>query len=337
MSERISVFDNDGTPLATMRANVTRSWVLNGMGEATFDISYMDINATRRNLEFGNLLLVEHSSLPPWVGVIDTPRSWKRNTVSVKAYDASKLWAYRRTSGEVVYGTSGAIFRTLIKMGNRNGDTRIRPGDIYSDGIVREETMTDTIDKHVKKLAERTGSEYRLRPWLDASRNLVISAEWRKSLGKNMVGVLTEGQNVESSDNMLTEDGTIINDIQGIADASNGKKIKIVQRDLGSISRFGVRQASKTFSGNLTDTTLKQSAIAELKRTAYAVRSLRLRALDEGGLFSLLDLGNTFGVNLFSVGFFGSGRGYTATVRIMGMKYTSNLNVVELVVSEVTE
>lgn len=337
MSERISVFDNDGKPLATIRANVTRSWVLGGMGEATFDMSYKDANTNQRNLEFGNLLLVEHSSLPPWVGVIDTPRSWKRNTVTVKAYDASKLWAYRRTNGEVVKGTGGGIFHALLKMANVDGDTRIRTGQIYSDGVTREETLTDTVDKHVKKLAERTGNEYRLRPGLDARRYLVIFADWRKALGKDMVGVLTEGQNIESSDNMLTEDGTIINDLLGIADASNGKKIKIVQRDQASISQYGVRQASKTFSGNLTDTTLKQSARAELNRTANSVRSLRLRALDEGGLFAQLDLGNTFAVNLFSVGFFGSTRGYTAKVRILGMKYTSNLNVVELVVSEVTK
>lgn len=336
MSERISVFDNDGKPLATLRANVTRSWVLGGMGEATFEMSYKDPNTTRRNLEFGNLLLIEHDKLPPWVGVIDTPRQWKRNTVAVKAYDASKLWAYRRTNGEVIKGTAGGIFQTLVKMANKEGDTRIRAGNIYSDGVTREEALTDTVDKHIKKLAERTTNEYRLRPDLDASRYLVIKADWRRALAKDIVGVLTEGQNIETSDNMLSEDGTLINDLLAIADASNGKKIKVVKRDNISISRFGLRQASKTFSGNLTDTTLKQSAVAELAKTSTSVRSLRLRALDEGGLFTMLDLGATFGVNLFSVGFFGGSRGYQATVRILGMKYTSNLNVVELVVSEVS-
>ena len=337
MSEQITVYNYRGEPLTTLRANVTCSWVLGGIGEATFDIAYTDPKCQQAYLEYGNLLLVEHSNLPPWVGVIDTPRAWKRSSVSVRAYDITKLWQWRNTTaGQLLKGTAGVLFNALVYIANAAGETCIRPGSIYSDGIDRQETLSDYVGKHIDTIRTRSGSDYQLRPVKDGQNRLLVYIDWVARVGVYCSAILTEGKNVESTDGVMSEEGTIVNQMVGYGDTTTaGKRLQSTKTDYASISQFGLRQGFTTFSGNTVQSTLDANTQAFLNANKTPARILKLKALDVGNTFANLSLGNTLRVNLFSIGFTNGGRGYSANVRIQGMKYVSNSQTVELIVTEV--
>lgn len=336
MSERLTVFSNTGEALTTLRAAVKRSWVLGGIGQAQFQIAYTDPKCLQEYLEFGNYVLIQHETLPDWIGVIDTPRQWGVNAVTVNAYEVPMLWEWRvMPLKTTLNGTAGSIFEQLITLANDEGDTRIVPGSIYGDGVDRQEKLSDTAYQHIMNVRYRSGNDYKFRPTIQ-DRLLTIYADWVEYVGERPLVMLSEGHNIEANENLLTEDGDIINDIYAYGDnTTSGTRLAARVFDDTSISRYGLRQKSQTFAGNTLLTTLTSNATSFVNNNKDPQRILRVRALNIGDTFSALRLGNVLNLTMQSVGFVRGQRGFSSDVRIYGISYNSGEGIAELIVKEV--
>ena len=335
MTSRVTIFDRTGAPLTTLRVATSRSWVLNGIGEATFQIAYTDPKCKREYLEFGNRVLIEHPKMPDWVGVIDTPRDWGNSSVTVRAYDACSLLSWRRgRQGLTMTGTAGSLFKQIILFANQVQDIGLRPGTIYLGGTDRQETVNDSLWQHMSNICGRSGNDFIFTPRRDAGR-LVIDGNWYQRAGEPISVILSEGKNIELGNDVLTEDGRIVNDLLGYGEgATYETRIEAYGFNLESANRYDLRQSFATYSGNSELATLQANVNADLALIKSPQTILQITALDVGNTFAGLRLGNTMPVRLHSIGFTGSGRGYEATVRIYGMRYTDTTQKVDLVTKE---
>ena len=334
MTDTVKVYKKDGTPIAEIEADVTRAWLLNGVGRASFILSTRDPKCTIENLEFGNYVTVESDKLPVWGGVIDTPRQWGGCKVTVNCYSGEQVLGYRRGLPGIKYtGTAGAIFEQIINLANKQGATLAKVGDIFTGGIQRQETVQpEPLLDTIIDISERSLNDFYLAPEFDENNNLYFSANWYEVMGEYSDVALIEGLNIQLRDPIYEEQGTIINDLLGKGQSAtwNSKSTYQVQ-NAASISRFGLRQASRQFQDVTSTGTLKKNTENAVSDECNPKRTFNLSALDEGALFYNLRLGNTFDLSMFSVGF----NGIKTTVRLSGMQYTPSSGKVDLTVYEV--
>src|SRR6185369_16524891 len=107
MTSRFSLFSHFTHPLTEYEADTTpRSWVLNGYGMAEFTSSLAYSPATETNLQFGNLIYIEHiptkdaagntnGKLPAWSGVIVPNRELYTTKIHPTAISLEGLLLYR--------------------------------------------------------------------------------------------------------------------------------------------------------------------------------------------------------------------------------------------------
>lgn len=342
--ERVRIFDKQGFPVAEFRAAVERSWSLADEGRAAFTYPTRKTDVVNENvLRFGNWLLVENDYLPPWVGVIDTPRDFSPRVVAVHAYTPEHVFGWRRGPLEVkINGAAGAIFERLIALVNAPDPTVIRAGDIFRGGIAREETINPTpLSEDLSRIVERSGEEYHWRPVTDANGRLVVYADWMSVVGSRTSALLHEGKgggNVEAVGNILVEDGEIFNDLLAYGDGQSWvSRPNAVVTDAASIAKYGVRQSAEEFSGVTNVNTLRENAAEKIAQQKEPVRSFHLNALHVGDTFKYLQLGNVLSLRFENMGFTGGGLGYETNVRITAMAYNpvTEKNKVELIVEEV--
>lgn len=334
--ERIRIFNRQGIELCDVRAFVERSWIMGDEGRASFTLASSDLAANEDFIQFGNWLLVENDYLPSWVGIIDTPREWGIRTVTVNAFTPERQLALRRGPlEEKVTGSAGTIFERIINLVNAAEPTPIAVGDIYRGGSQREETLNPTtFNQDLRRIYSRSAEEYSWRPVV-TSKRLVVYADWQIRLGSNVDIALEEGQgggNIEATDAPMIEDEPIINDVLGYGDGTAWtSKPNAVAQDSDSIAKYGLRQASKEWSGtNLaTIATNNNNYLATVKNP---VRLFDIQALNVGEVFINLRLGNKMPLKMQSVGF----GGVNTNVRILGMYYNpADGQKVELVLQEV--
>jgi hypothetical protein len=335
MAGLVTVFSRNGTPLADLRTSVTRSWVLNGIGRAEFMLATNDPKCTRENIEFGNLVLVQHETLPDWIGVIHTPRQWFAGAVLVTAYEIIKITQWRRTpENQMLTGTAGQIFSQLIDIANSRVDTRLRSAVVSGDGTSRQETLSDSVWAHINRVRRRSNNDWLVNSGFIAGR-LAANMTWRAMAGDAPLQSLVEGYNIEFPQTPLAEDGEIYNDVLGQGEATtSGERIFSNAIAQDSISRFGLREIKKLFDGNSEQATLDTNTMAEAARVSRPIATSSLVALNVGQTFAACKLGNTLNVQFRTVGFGGSGTGYTANVRIYGMRYADNTGKLEIQTQE---
>lgn len=338
--DRVRIFDRTGYPLVEFRASVSRSWAIAKEGRAQFTYStrYDDI-VNSKNLQFGNFLLVENSVLPSWVGVIDTPRSWDGESVTISAFTAERLFSYRRgADGErKLTGSAGTIFSEMIRVINKAELTPLFIGDIWTGGVQREETLTPAlIIKNLKQLQARSLEEYDFIPIVQRGR-LYIGANWKKQLGTISNLTLSQGVgggNIE--DAKAKEDGKIVNNIFGYGDGETWiSKPQAVYSNETSIGTYGLRQTEKEHQGVTSITTVRNNNISALKAAGIPKWTFSLNALNVGSTFQFIQLGNYFRIALQSIGFGGDNLGFTGKARIMAMSYDPEIpNKIKIVLTE---
>lgn len=342
--DRVRIFDREGFPIAEFRAAVERSWSLVDEGRALFTYPSRKTDVVNeKTLQFGNWLLVESTALPPWVGVIDTPREWSPRVVAVHAYTPERVFGWRRGPLEKkVKQPPGALFAYLLSLVNNAEITILKPGDLWLGGKTREETFNPTpLSEDLARIVERSGEEYTWRPVIEDTGRLAVYADWAQVLGADTGALLQEGKgrgNVESVGNILVEDGDIVNDMLAYGDGQSWtSKPTFIFRIDDSISRYGLRQTAEEFSGVTDKTSLEDNADDALKTAKNPTRSFHLNAANVGDTFQYLRIGNILDLRFESMGFTGGGIGHEASVRITGMAYdpASTKSKVELVVEEV--
>ena len=341
--DRIRIFNREGLPVAEFRAAVERSWAIGEEGRAFFEYASRKTDIVNDTvLRFGNWLLVENDSLPPWVGVIDTPRKWGMREVQVFAYGPERVFGWRRgVPEEKLNNTAGGTFEYLLKLINTEEQTILRPGEIWRESNAFETTINpDPLSNYLSDLSERVRGEYAWRPVVGDNGRLIVYADWFANIGEDTDGLLHEGidgGNIEAVGNVMVEDGDIINDFLAIGDGLTWSSRPTAHRkDNESLERYGLRQAAEEYSGVSEQSTLRNHAKDKLADFSEPARTFHLNAINKSNTFQYLSLGNRMTLQFQSIGFIDSGTGYQTQIRILGMSYNPELkNVVELVVEEV--
>lgn len=338
--DRVRIFSRDGFPLIEFRTRVERSWALADEGRAQFTYATRKTDIVNEAaLNFGNWLLVENDSLPPWVGVIDTPRTFNPRSIVVSAYSPEKVFSWRRGPVEVVRrGSAGDLFAYLLSLVNSAEQTCITAGDIDRSGTRREETINPTpLSDDLARIQERSQEEYQWRPVVGADGKLRVYADWMNRVGQTTSALLQEGKgggNLEMADALYVEDGEIRNDILGYGDGTTWKsRPKFPSEDAASIGKYGLRQSSEFFQGVSEVPTLRANTRETVSKEKNPIRNMKLRAINIEDTFKFINLGNIMALRAQSVGFQTGGIGYETNVRIMGMAYNpSSKNKIDLVV-----
>lgn len=322
MSSRLTIYQNTtGHFLSEVRAKCPRSWVLNGVGEAEFEVPYSSPKYREEYLMPGNMVVVEDPKLPDWGGIISDDLEWTQNALRVKCYDAAQILKTRMTEpSDTYYGSAGSIIKKMFAKAGQYRDTHFQLGAIYDDGVTREMKQGDSVYNNLVTLQKRTGSDWMVTPKIYDGK-CYFEFAWMEAAGVTAASILMEGANLERNSNPLSQRGPIINSIVAFSEASDPKKrLRYVAEDEASMGRYDVRQMSKVYAGvkNLPD--LMESAKADLRLRAWPTRATQFAALDRGNVFNDLRLGNIIQVNYVKVGFTDGVSGLSEYFRILGMK-----------------
>jgi hypothetical protein len=323
---KIVFYDLDGTPITEVESISTRSWRLNDCGEINFLLSIYDEKCRQDVIEFGRFVMVTHPKLPPWAGPIDTPREWGSFQVMVHGYSGERQLFKRFGALQTITGTPGNLFQQIVNIANREGDTLIRVGSIWSDGksAPRKLEYRDLLTE-VKELAQKSKNDFGIEPAIE-NQKLVFRAHWWKQRGEKCNLTLQEGgdgHNMESNQTPLREQGDLVNDLLGYGDgASWASRLKSRRKNETSRKRFGLYQFAMAFPDAKSQTALDQAVEAELARRAFPRKSMALSALDVGDTWLALRLGNILPAKQSFAGFTDSGGiGSEGNVRILSMAY----------------
>jgi len=335
---RVLVGNRSGVVLAELEPNLGAvSWRLNEVGRCSFSISRNDSKATEEHLQFGNRVLIEFDNgLPNWGGVIDTPRDWQNNTITVNCYSGEQLLGFRTTDkGRYFSGQNvGYIFQQLIEEANAVASTGVVVGNVWEGGDGHYP------DYHYKKLLEIIRDS--LCSNMSSADFDVIAAEVGGVIqftaniyarkGSNKTGVaLVEGQNLAPV--RLSEQGEIVNAFY-LAGEGNGwgdDRITSEMVDADSVSLYGLREKGVVISDVSVQATLDAHAVNLLAEYGMPHSMLDLIALNlEPGLFANYDVGDGVQVMLHSVGF----GGYDHQVRVLSREYDPGGGDCRLVVRE---
>jgi len=332
---RIQIFGHDGYALTDIIADADRSWLLSKYGRCEFTIPVIDEKCRERFLQFGNFILIEHASLPPWAGMIDPPRKWGNNKVTVTAYTPEYILYYRRMSHDLLKVTEGSLFIHAIDIANKVDDSRIfKAAPIDETGTPvsyepKEEAIYDFLRTNLTY-------EWRFVPVVESGR---ISFE--ASLYEKFVNLkdftLKNGYNVEQSDETLVEDGKIYTAYLGLGRGSSwGSRTQYKTEDTEASGKVGYREGKVEVDGR-EEATIEDATNKELKKNKQPQKTFDLSAIDIGGTFKQLDLGNVMKADLSVCGFSGDKIGISANVRITGMTYLENKGVCRLICEEYDE
>jgi hypothetical protein len=326
-----TIHARDGTPITDIKAAVVRSSLLNDIGEAIFQIPTSSIKCRREVLEFGNYLYVQNDKMPDWVGIIDTPRTWRSGAVEVHAYEVPFILNYRITPlNSTINGTPGELVNQLIGIANGDEDTLIRPGSIFAGGVSAPEVLTDTVYAHIKGIQSYSNHDWICTPVIGNNGMLTIQLDWVEKSGVVTDIELSQGKNILYGDTPLDEAGELLNFVHALTDQQGENPETLTQTDAVSRARYGLRAARRDYITATASGSLITSANALLMRQKDPDISTPLTVVDKGSVFKSVRLGNIMKYKYTNVGFDNDGLGWSDYVRIMGYRFDEAANTVEL-------
>ncbi len=338
METRVRVFSRNGLALEEFdNVPVVRSWVLNGIGTAKFEIPKTDTKATETNLQFGNPILIEHDRAGAWGGVISSPRGWTASTIQVTAYDPGIYFKRRYTPlTPGPRGTPGDVVKDLISVINNAEDTLIREGDtIFLGGRAVTSRAINAMcwDALVGEAARSLG-EWEFIP--DTSTGILnFKMNWYQQAGqyRNEVA-LSEGHNIERSDGVtMIEEGEIVNSARGfIKGVSGGNIVAADAVEETSKNKFGLSQMIKSVGSTGDPQYVADGMVTNM---AYPRRRWDIVALDVDNTFDQLRLGDTIQLMMPGYGFTNQAVGTSVRVRIIGREFDDSTGKMPLTVYEV--
>lgn len=336
MADRIRIYSRGGIGLADLRVTVERSLFINDEGEAEFDIVTNDANCRDDFLNFGNWLLIENDKLESWVGMIDTPQEWRRRYVHVHAFTPDRQFFYRNVPKQLrLSGKSGNVFREVVNLCNRAETTIIEAGTIWAGGAdMPDENMSgDNLQDYIIDLAERSGAEYTFTP-VAYQGKLSIQAHWLERIGVDSNFGLEESYNL-ADENYSLRRGTepIFNELWGYGNGGGqSDRPSATFADPVSVSRYGLRQGSKTYSDYSNGGAVFNALRNEINTTKDPEDVFKLSAVDIGTTYQNVRLGNTHPLRMWSVGY-----GVNTFARVTGLYFNPFAGKLELINREVKD
>lgn len=333
----VEVFTQAGYPLGEVVTDAAREWVINGYGgrsavaRCQFTISVRETPTWW--FEYGNLILVRHNALPWWGGVIEPDRDSGDGKMTITAYSAEQMLAKRRGAEvQKLEGTPGDYFLKALEIANSQGDTLIRPGSVFrNEPAGKKEYDFSNILEGINAIASEAKREWEVVPVLDAGGRLSFVANWYERQGQKLDRALEDGKHIEKI-TRLAEQGTIINDLEGVGDGSTeANRPRVVLRDEVSIGRYGLHQGRENFSAKNV-ALLEPLVAARLKETAYPRKVMDFAVANVGGCWRWLRAGNTLGVHTITTNVW-----VITQARLVGMGVDEARGLVDVTMDEVRE
>lgn len=338
MTTRLSIYSHQGIKLTEVVANFKRTWKIGEYGEAQFTLATADAKAKLEYLQFGNLVYAEHDKLPPWGGMIDTPRTWDVKAITVHCYGGEYLFTQRHAPRElIIKGAPGVIFKALIEQGNVAGDAPITVGEVWGEGATTQMIYHyDMLYDRIKELCKMYEAEWTVTPVIDKSGNgLYFSASFHDQVGQVSQMVLYEDQHIELKGNVLTEQGEIVNEVTAFGGGSTYATIlSTTYINEASIGKYGLRRKSYNIGGK-DSAAIAAGGQAQLGRSYEPRKTFDINVLDVGDAFNQLRIGVTFPLQLYTIGFTGAEYGMRTNIRVLGMTYDDRANKVSVIADEV--
>lgn len=332
---RIRLFDRTGAPLVEILAKVTRSWELNGWGEASFKFPYTDKKWCEKHFQFGNHLLIETNNLPDWGGVIDGPRDWGAYEATINAKSGEYLYAMRALmSAYTATDEPGGHYKALINLANIDEDTLIDAGNITGAGAAFAFPVAyiPIIDA-VEDLCEKSGFDYSVTPLVNINGNLTFRGNLYKKRVVYRRTILREGWNLKTGNRSLSEYPPKANDI--LAYGNSGKdasRVKYRQESSISQRKYRLYQRCIAVSSN-TQADVREAVITALELDSQKQNIFSdLIALNKAQTFDELTIGGVHDIVFVKYGF-----GLETKARIVHMEYTDGLDEVKLTAEEYEE
>lgn len=335
----ITVYKRDGQPLEDLSGSfVTRSWVLNRSGVATFTIPRGLSTLTEFNIRYGNPIVIQNDRVGIWGGFIWLPREHPFDGVKVWARSAEALLSRRRITG--VYATSGmsagTMFASLIELANAKEDTLIRVDSIFSGGRIRSFKYANMlIGDAVVGLQKSTGIDWSIEPDISTGR-LIFLAQCYERRGRIWQFGLLEGKNIKLNlQPVLLEQGELVNDTISVGlGATSAVTPYRAAADSATNALYGLSEGLVQARGS-SDAELESAAAADLDKRKNPRRTYRITAIDDDNTFDYLGLGDTLPLKLASYGLTAAGVGVEARVRVIAKEYSDLTGEMALTLDEV--
>jgi len=349
---RITLYTNDGVPLAEVSGQAPRTWLLNKFGQAKIRIplsayksaDHPDGALLPTDTQIGNLVLIEHDRVGPWAGILALPQTFDEMSgeAELTAYTAEWLLKYRMVEARFA-GTRGQIFEDLLQAANEVPGPDFQVGTLYRDGEsfpLAAGKQPNIYDMIVGNLGgDRAGHDWGLTHAFTADGRLYFVGHWYGIRGEYRPNVaLIEGHNMQlPSGAVLTYDGEILNDVKtkGEKEREGQHRGKPEQRrrDWTSIGQYGVFQQLLLVEAT-SETEVGDIAVTTLAEQAQPRKRFRVEALDINDSFDFLHLGDVIPVRFVRAGFFSGQLGMETDVRIIGKAFDETEGYMTLTVEE---
>lgn len=307
-----------------------RNNILNGVGQASFNLAISDSKVTPKTIRPGNMVRI-HSSLhtPDWVGRIDTLTWEDDGTVSVQCNSREALLNGIAFEGKI---TSTDDIRELIHKFTNDPDVRlsgIHVGTIYSDTLDEADTInaSGSFVDALNQLATALNADWMVHPsgrfdfvehiGDDRSHDVVIE-QTHDVVGSPRLSVITDG---------------VVWYCKVIAQGEKADEIRFGEYRDEEIREFlggDVRQQIVHEFAVLSESTLEQRAKQTVKKSLRAMFTLDLTINNERELIKQFWVGDTIRVNLQTIGW-----KLNAKARVMGVEVDESTTSIRLVLKPI--
>lgn len=287
MTSRVVFHNKDGSRVAEIDCTCTRTWVLNGMGQASIQIPLNDSKLTLDNTNFGQFVHIEHPRVGAWGGKIMPPYTEHDadGYAEIRAFTGEMMLKQRRIVNQSFTGTAGDIFYQVVNAANAVEDTRIRINAVESAGV----SWTEVVDYSnaydvLVSIARKSNQYWSIEPALDQGGLLIFNASWHERRGKDWPASIRieQGTHTEVARGAgLSVQGDLTNDVLVYGNSgSQGSKIFAPSIDTAARSEWGLIQTTIGLSGDSDQASLTAAALSLVRQYAQPIFQPRFVLLD---------------------------------------------------------
>lgn len=294
MTTEVLIYSPLGVPLCDINVVPVASRIINDVGDASFDLSLEDAAALEVNLQFGNVLVINHDTLPSWVGFIDSAqgREWGAGTITVRALSAESIFHRRIVYPTILSGTNGAILKRMLEnmMRYSDGGIKLYPGDIYMGGRRNFYPRLGRCLEVIERLAHQGKCDWSVTHEVIKGRLRLYANLYQGERGRRTKHVL-DARSTELSEPIYAEEGEIWNHV--VFWRTGTKRVSRAWRDETSIGIYGLNQYLGEANTD-EEVALEWMARAWLYDHAYPRGMIMPTIINYENIFKSIELGNKY-------------------------------------------
>lgn len=345
MTSRFMIFDPLGNYLTDIDMPSTpRAWVLNDVGECSFQMPLGYAKTLERYLRYGNLVHIQHvpsvptnGKLPTWTGIILRDRIWRNDDViECKAHSAEAIATVRPLPWvDGIKSTPKVVFESILRLGNtiaqRYNGIQIQVGTVEDRPVQIADDFRQQMYEHIVNLIKRTRMSWSITGEVDTKGKLNLYGNLYADIGR-FTGLTLTNLNSESASPLLREEGTPFNVIFGYSQAQTARqRFPGIGINADSLALHGFMGRNSSYMGLHDEASTKSAAQAEADIYGQPFLVMDRNALDLGDTFSRLRVGDAVHIDEHGAGFnLDGGFGIQSDAIILSMTYNDNSNKVAM-------